>query len=322
MFVHEISENHGEVARGAGERFGIELEVENARYPDELGAHWRVVEDGSLRNSGLEFVSNPLSMGQIDEAVPQFYQWMRDLGYATSIRTSTHVHANVLDHTMEELGAVFAAYAIVEPLLFQMCGSQREENIYCVPWYRAHEQAEVAGRALGGRRSQFRYSCKYSSMYIEPVVRFGTVEFRQAPLFESEGALRVWLELIRAIVYTAPRLWNDAQAVINAYDEGCSQFVESLFGPTLVDELSIYCRGSMEDIIDNADSLTIAEYLVPSLCTYKATGWVSPMVHVEGDAVRGYRNVAFRGMGSPMYMPEYDEDHDEYHDEEYDEEIY
>lgn len=325
MYVHELSHDSGGVGSGAGEKYGVELEVERGSVPAGFDGQsfWNVIEDGSLRDSGLEFVSNPLAPNDVELALPIFYTWLNDLHYRGSIRTSTHVHANVLDHTLEELGATLATYAILEPLLFQVCGEDREENIYCVPWYRTKDQAEIAGRAIARERmSALTTSCKYSSLYLEPVIRFGTIEFRQAPLFSQQSELEFWMQLIRAITYVAPTKWDDARAVIEAFEEGCDQFIIDLFGEELTGRLRIACTGSFEDIIDNADSITVAEHLAPSLCTYKATegGWVLPTVASDGEGTTGYRSVAFtRGNGAPMYSiedSEYDPEMDEYYEDE------
>ena len=325
MYVREFSMNNGGLALDAGRRYGIEIEVESARIPDDMHrqSNWSYVEDGSLRNSGLEFVSVPLSEARLDRAINQFYTWFGEHGYSTSIRTSTHVHANVLEHSMEEVGAVLAAYCIVEPILFQLCGQEREENIYCVPWYRAPDQVAVASAAININYRRVNNSCKYSALYLEPMYRFGTLEFRHAPVFERGEDLELWISIVRAIVYGAPTRWENAEAVVLAYEElGCDAFMSTLFGDALAQELSVMCTESFEDLVDNADSIKNAEELVPSLCTYKVTDdqWVVPNVNVDGDGARGYRLVAYGGglatgeafrqvwLDEPM---DYDEDYDE-----------
>lgn len=326
MYVRDFSDNRGNVESGAGQRFGIELEVENGSIPDAFSSQnfWTYIEDGSLRNSGLEFVSRPLASDELDVALRLFYGWMGRMDYTGSVRTSTHVHVNVLDHTMEELGAVLAAYSIVEPLLFKVCGSEREECIYCVPWYRADEQVGLAAQAINQQRSRyFGNACKYSSLYLEPLVRFGTLEFRHAPLFREQREIRLWIDLIRRIAYDSIATWGTAEAVLQAYDNGCDAFLNELFGEQLLQDLAVYCQGDFERIIDDADSITVAEDLVPSLCTYKVTDkdWTVPVPAVEGDGTEGYRNVAFRGRApayslDEMNYDEYPEDMDEYYGDE------
>ena len=232
---------------------------------------------------------------------------------------------NVLDYTLEELGAALTAYAVVEPLLFRVCGNEREENIYCVPWYRAPEQAQRAGSVVQGEWAEAQTSCKYSSLYLEPLIRFGTLEFRQAPLWETKDELTFWVDLIRAVVHNAIDIYGSSDLVLESVREnGVAAFVDTLFGTTLAARLRTVCgTDSVDDIIDNADSITVAECISPLLCTYKVTddAWVVPALNVEGDGTAGYRNVAFRRGGHPMYniendLPEDYNDHEEYYDDE------
>ena len=314
MIIKEISANAQSV-RSVGELFGIEIEVESVYIPDDLSESiWNCIEDGSLRNSGVEFVSRPVTYADAMAGIDRFYEWDERHSYQHTLRTSTHVHYNVLGFETAELHSALVAYSIVEPLLFRVCGHEREENIYCVPWYRAKQGHLTAGLGDESVRDM-QLSCKYSALYLEPVTRFGTVEFRGAPVFEDALELKFWIDLIRAVMTNGPKM-GEAADVLELYDRrGADWFVHEVFGE-LAQKLKDICVDPFEDIIDDADSISAASECIDLPYTYKVTEWPVAAA-VDGDQTAGYHR---RAVSIPMYHvadeePDYDE-------EGYDEENY
>jgi hypothetical protein len=269
--------------------FGIEIEVENACQPDDvMGSLWTTVHDGSLRGAGLEFLSkHPWTMAQVCTSVPQFYEWRDKFDFTSGIRTSTHVHANVLHKTGPEIAAICTLYTLVEPLLFRYCGPLREANIYCVPWYRAPDQVQVVRDIHEERWHHVSDACKYSALYLEPLLRFGTLEFRQAPVFDCAGGLLQWVDMVHRIVECG---YADSEAVLKAFEElSVDRFVEVVFGERLAGILRGACETDFEELLERYDVETTAEL---SCCTYneKATRnrWFLPSFEVEGEGTAGY----------------------------------
>ena len=88
--------------------FGIEIEVENVATMviDAYDrSYWNVVEDHSLRNNGLEFVSIPLRGDQIERALTQFNKALPK-EHDFSPRTSVHIHMNVRDLLISEIAVI------------------------------------------------------------------------------------------------------------------------------------------------------------------------------------------------------------------------
>lgn len=194
---------------GLGESYGIEIEVENysprSRPGDvaTLSNNWELKNDGSLRNNGAEFVSRVLEPAAVENAVRHLYARTASK-WQPSPRTGIHVHANMLGRTRDEVRRVCAYYAFVEPQMFRLAGEEREENIFCVPWYRAPMEAEVVRTALlAGDMVPFasfiQQSCKYSALYCGPLVTFGTIEFRHARTFHDPDSLLRWVDAVRAV---------------------------------------------------------------------------------------------------------------------------
>ena len=328
MYVRDFAVNpHGV---GDDEGFGIEVEAENwmgisnEHYSQLLTANWNTVEDGSLRNGGIEFISQPMAPRETRRAIRRLYDVGSHYNWTSSIRTSTHVHANVLGFTETQVASVVAAHGIMEPLLFRLAGPLREQNIYCVPWYRAPDEYEFARKLYEGNQHALMDCCKYSSLYLEPMQRFGTIEFRHAPYYERVEDLLQWLDVVERIVYRVPDLWDTPEDVIRAYDDtlGPDEFVSMILGPNLTEVLNQQCEASFSDIIDDVDSITLAESMCPSLCTYKVTDWTVPQLSEPGST--DYRNLRQRlsrrynlELTSPdMFYDEYPEEDEGYYDEE------
>ena len=249
--------------------FGLEVEVENCTHiPNIDCSPWDAISDGSLRHSGLEFLSaRPFTREVLHEAVTQLYGWESACRWTTGVRTSTHVHVNAMGHTLHQVAAVCALYALVEPLLFRFCGPLREENIYCVPWYRTPSEVEVVRDIMEyDSLDAVSNACKYSGLYLQPLVRFGTFEFRQAPVFDTPTDLLDWVEMCECIVYND---YDTPDQVIEEFTRlSPDHFVQRTFGTALASRLRDACERSFEDLFDEYDVEALAEVLA---CTYKPT---------------------------------------------------
>ena len=187
------------------QQFGIEVEYENARaMPDGMPENWwEVTRDGSLREGGREWRTFPLDYDTSMRALTWLWDVAAQLRYQGSIRTGIHIHADMALYTPAQVGGVIAAYLCVEPVLFDLCGPEREECIYCVPWYRAGSDVDAVRRFLENPSQGWTGladTCKYSAFYLEPMHRFGTVEFRAAPTFSNLSDVKRWLTVVRDIV--------------------------------------------------------------------------------------------------------------------------
>lgn len=296
--------------------FGIEIEVEHAHTPEMLHATlWDVVHDGSLRNNGIEFLSRrPFTKREVEQQVPIFYEWMRRHRFESNIRTSTHVHVNVLGKTPEQIAAACAVYTLVEPMMFRYCGRLREENIYCVPWYRATDELECVAALASGSVSNQHLACKYSALYLEPVSRFGTMEFRHAPVFNSTEQLLVWVDMCERVVYSG---FDTIEEVLECQEElSTEEFVEGIFGEDIARILRGVCDASFEELMEEYDVVTTAELALA--CTYKPTEWFTPQYSVEGEGTQGYHRVAQQPVRRMYSLEELDEEQPEeyYEDEE------
>jgi hypothetical protein len=192
-----------------GQSIGIEIELEqvddfrafrDSDLYEELG--WSVTEDGSLRNNGAELISPPIQEDDITVHINAAYAAIADTDAVGSIRTGIHVHFDMTNKTIEEIGAVCAFYSLVEPALYATLPEDREQNIYCVPWYRAPDEATRLRGWLDAPSILQRVAngIKYTGLNIAALYNHGTLEFRMAPTFATAAELQRWVATLQYIV--------------------------------------------------------------------------------------------------------------------------
>lgn len=218
---------------------GIELEYEHVSgislgNPHQSGPkvhvtpRWYGVTDGSLRNSGAEFVSIPIPISQVSSALAELFQIPGSAKWQTSIRTGAHVHVDVRDFNLEEFRCTLTGYALSEPALFNYVGLDREENIFCVPWYRAPADLETAVAWLDAKTGPsnaeiyFGHMSKYDALNLMPITKFGTVEFRHAPCTKEQAQIAEWASICVNVVemgikYNQNQLLQEYLANPNAF---------------------------------------------------------------------------------------------------------
>jgi hypothetical protein len=190
---------------------GIEVELEN--YKDEghsAGQLWEKVEDGSLKNWGIELVSVPLRKHVIDYALVELSRFFQGNPQVTvGHRTSIHIHCNVGRLTEPQLLALMALYATYEECFFSFVARIREGSSYCYH--------------LVGTSTKLVYEgTKYCAFNISPIYRQGTVEFRHLEGTKDLQKIRRWIALCSKLVNYVHTLDAD-KAHVQAVDLLCSR---------------------------------------------------------------------------------------------------
>lgn len=202
--IHAITANSLRAPMTTAQLFGIEMEIENVprRYSsaEVVIDGWHAVHDGSLRNNGVEFVTRPVTIARANELLGALYAVKRASGMRSSIRTSMHVHVDMRNDTFTTLFGVLAAYCIVEPLLMTMCGRTREESIFCVPYYRSPVPLQQIRKVLYEQTEMWERISKYSALNLGCLRTYGTIEFRQAPLWRRREEASAWLSVVEQVV--------------------------------------------------------------------------------------------------------------------------
>jgi hypothetical protein len=194
------------VANSYPKAVGIEIEYERYRRTDNFDWEWwRTEPDGSLRNTGVEFISAPLENEELDEAMAEMQTAMESaFTFETNYRCGLHVHLCVTDMSLGQLLSTLTVYAIVEPGLLAYCGDERKDNVFCVPWYHTPEQVtglyDAYAQAIQKRRVIWSRSLqganKYQALNLLPTTVLGTMEFRMAPAWDNVPDIREWVDML------------------------------------------------------------------------------------------------------------------------------
>lgn len=209
--IHELADRtRPRDWRKGSQYLGVEIEVENCPHDylrpiTDMG--WSFITDGSLRNNGREIVSSPITLSKLEEDLPQIYRTLFEATSARpSVRTGTHVHLDMLDRTFDEVAAICTLYCLAEPALYASLPQDRDLGIYCVPWYRAPNQAQLIANLYASKDVKGNYHAahmyeqlnhvgvKYSGLNVIPLTTLGTLEFRMAPTWVKQQDLLKWVK--------------------------------------------------------------------------------------------------------------------------------
>lgn len=196
-------------------RVGVELEYENiTSHPsDSLDLNlWEVVEDGSLRIINDDTYSLELryrgALGGYDSerALASLNKFLvRNKDIMCTERTGLHVHIDFRDVNNLQLRNFLINYLIAEPFLYEYCGNDRNNNIFCLPLYKTPH-------LIYDHLSSYRFSCpkdlgyyiskmyKYSGMNILSIQKKGSVEFRMHHATTSVEEVITWINILLSLV--------------------------------------------------------------------------------------------------------------------------
>lgn len=181
---------------------GMECEIESVRNPSENYSGFTTTTDGSLRNNGYEFISQPLDKDVLLDCFKKLHATLQfhDKSEAFSPRTSTHVHINCRTLTPEQTKQLVMFYALFEEFFFSFVDPIRRSNIHCVPLTETFLPATYA-RSLNVMIDNWH---KYTALNLLPLVKLGTIEFRHLQGTNDPVVTRQWLSCLE-------RLWTLAQ---------------------------------------------------------------------------------------------------------------
>ncbi len=182
---------------------GVEHEVENLDRQSGINSYkksplWdglKFEEDGSL-NNGTEVITPP---GCVVDQVDFHSRLHKDAdwtGERFSERTSTHVHVNMHDFTIEQTISLVKMYSFLEPYFFAFVGKERESNIHCVPLWATHMMRKLGNQSLEISVEQWH---KYTALNIKPLSTLKTIEFRHLFGTTDTNVFASWLTLLEAL---------------------------------------------------------------------------------------------------------------------------
>jgi hypothetical protein len=234
---------------------GVEVEVENIRHVVNIEAYWQAKQDNSLRNNGVEYVSIPLAVKQIEPAIKHLYDALRKNNTPDfSNRTSTHIHLNCRDMTQEQIYTMFLLYCIFERHFFKMVGTKRLNSIFCVPVFRSNLDNKAV-RTIYNLEPVWQ---KYCAINLLPLTSntlnpggYGTVEFRHLYGCADEKVVMEWIDNILALRKAAMEITlTDLSQMIQEMNTSSSY--KSLYAQVFPEKYRILIyKKEFEDCISN-----------------------------------------------------------------------
>jgi hypothetical protein len=222
------------------EGVGIEIEWEDFRQREPYTAgFWRTEPDGSLRNGGVEFISIPLNGKERVDAALSELQVATDAGafdYEATYRCGIHVHLSMTGATCGQLASFFTYYSLIEPALMAYCGEERQDNIFCVPWYHCAAQLRgprklpritVRQRHLAARLLMEQGN-KYMALNYLPLNTLGTVELRMAPSWRRISDIAEWVDICMALRSESMKYEQPADVLDQYEREGMDAMLDAV----------------------------------------------------------------------------------------------
>lgn len=232
-------------------KVGVEVELERVRLRgDEHMKYWKITRDGSLRDSGIEFVMAFPTCGQtLLDAFEELKAYLGTQRAVASDRTSTHVHLDFRDSSVEQTFQFCMVYAILEKTLFKYAGGvEREDSIYCIPLYKSYEAMRRISLlnekaiALKNPKSISRYvqrdvqwavghAEKYAALNIRPLATFGSIEVRIHKGETDSDKILDWVKLLLTIKKYTDNVEIDFEGMFSEMScSGCCGLLEEIFG--------------------------------------------------------------------------------------------
>lgn len=211
-----------------GASVGLELEIEGVNLPTQIrNPAWQVKRDGSLRG-GYEYVfSEPLGSVATKDALEALDAEMKASGAILdySYRTSTHVHVNVSNLSLDVVKAMVVLFTLFEDEYINFCARTRKANRFCLSAKDADGVVTNIKHFLTSGRLPNEGQGKYSAMNLCTLGRFGTLEFRTLEGTNDWNRIFTWVRALLALRKAAKEI-GSPKAVM---DMGLDELVKLLF---------------------------------------------------------------------------------------------
>lgn len=228
---------------------GVEIELENfTKGIPAVSPLWNITDDGSLRNHGYEFrFQEPLFGEDVTSALEDIEEKMSSQKPLPecSKRTSVHVHLDVRDLTGQQLINLIVVYFIFEKAIVAYHKNVREDNNFCLPYYKAtHKLSHISSifSSIKSKDKNIRNLLgdmdKYNAFNLKAVSDKGTIEFRHMPGSYNAEAIIEWINIILCLKKYA---MNNEHEVVEIAEkmsaDGPINFLYDVFGKELGNKL-------------------------------------------------------------------------------------
>jgi len=200
---------------------GIEIEAENFSARVDSPTYWKLVEDGSLRNSGIELVSDVIRGKDIISALDTAQEFCKKNKLMFSDRCSVHIHLDVRHLDTTELIFLVCMYTLFEKFLFLQCGDpDREYNNHCRPIQSSAALHDIIRALFSSEHTIVHRGLnawpKYSAFNLKPIITQGSIEFRHHVGTANKEEILRWINIIFSLaLYVRTNKDNNLQEEID-----------------------------------------------------------------------------------------------------------
>ncbi len=286
---------------------GIEVEVENLGSAPAFDGWWHRTEDGSLRNFGREYISEPLRGSQVEYGLRLLFNTLQSYPYKFTPRCSVHIHINARYMTCEQLSNMMLIYLVFEKALFKYVGQDRDKNIHCVPLL----DTELLSRlfqVVNLERPPGQWM-KYTAVNLVTLGSLGTIEFRHMHGTDDVDRLMDWINIILSMkIYAYKTNPEELRAEIfnlntNSQYRDFAARVFKKYMPLLIDDNDYAGMAALME-----EGATMAKVLLSpravNLTVKKGTicaEYYSPSLKYEKDKKLMDSMVLYGGWNSPQF---------------------
>ena len=255
-------------------KVGIEIELEgvpNVRVRDRTeGRLWKIVGDGSLRNDGAEFVSEPVYGQDINNALADFTKTLNDTHSepVVSSRTSVHVHMDVEDMSVEQLGLFLLLVTLFEKLLYTYCGYDRYDNIFCHPIEKSISTMSIISEIVTHKEDDPILDAvsgyhKYTGCNIKPILpdarkgdQGGHIEFRMHKGTYDTTRIKEWVNILMCLKKYSMEFEQKPEELLQHLSmRGLDETVQDIFG-------EYYNTVAYADMFEHMyDNMAVVQYI-------------------------------------------------------------
>lgn len=223
---------------------GIEIEVEGKEPMPTIDSDWwKCKTENSLRFYGMEYyTTRPLLVGQeLSDAIDFMCKQINSKKLIENTnRTSIHTHHNMTKMTALEILNCICAFWIVENVLANYCGEDREMNLFCLRLKDAEAVIDEVITSLDSNPvfSTLGNTVRYAGLNTCALNTFGSLEIRLKQGTTSPTEIHEWAYNMYNLFNVASFQFNNPEQLFEYYVNHTSkQFLELLFGGFFAEKL-------------------------------------------------------------------------------------
>lgn len=191
-------------------RVGVNI-ADWSGYTHAVVPQWKLVYDASVTSTGtglsngLELVSPPLKMHEMEAQLEKVMEVLNGLGAKVDRSCGIHVHHEIDDLNVNHIKNIYKLYKKHENHINLLMPASRRQSAEQRGYCRAISNTEMAKIELAETIEQIRYAqeTRYRVINFQAYVKYGTIEFRQHSGSTDFRKLMNWIRITQSLVASA-----------------------------------------------------------------------------------------------------------------------